>query len=185
MTTLFKLAAFATIIGTVIMLWQLFDRRGNTSTEATSVKTQLEKEKSTVDLRIDLPVYQGERRWLLAMFQAAKSIPDYDRRDNALKNVVRSSIQISDLNMAIIAAKAVSGYDGRGEILNEVVNAAIQSKDSVGYAVVAAESIPSYDSKTLALEKIVAAFGRFARENADADKMREPGAVIRLLKDAI
>ena len=133
---LYRLAAIATIIAALIAVCQFIEHR---STESSAVNKLLNKEKAAINLSFDLPVYKGERNWLLAMYQAAISMPYASSKSDALKKAVKASLQSSDFNMAIIAAKESPYSSTKAEMLDEIVSTAIRSKETVGYAVVAAD----------------------------------------------
>jgi uncharacterized protein YejL (UPF0352 family) len=171
---LFRLAAIATIIGTAILIWEFIERPGaaKNSLDGTAVQGMLNKEKGAVDLSLDLPVYKGERKWLLEMHRAALAMSYADAKRDALRNVVKASINSGDLNMAIIAAKDSPYSDAQADILEEIVNVAIQNRESVGYAVVAADNIPYADRKDAALKKVVAASEQFSKQ--EPNTARQP-----------
>ena len=158
-----RIAAIATIIGTLFAGLQLF---GNQTPATAASVSALEKSAQSIDLSLKLPVYQGERKWLLAMFDAAKEMPYTSSKDDALKKVVGASIKVTDFNMAILAAKESPYASSKAELLTKIVDAAIGNKDTVGYAVVAANSIPYSSTKSDALAKIVSSYERFSQEVA-------------------
>lgn len=168
-----RLAAIATIIAALIAVWQFIEHR---SPESSAVKKLLNKEKAAIDLSLDLPVYKGERNWLLAMYQAAISMPYASSKSDALKKVVKASLQSSDFNMSIIAAKESPYSSTKAEMLDEIVNTAIRSKETVGYAVLAADNMPYSSSKSLALEKIISAYEVFAKEQPQTEKKSQEPA---------
>jgi hypothetical protein len=180
-----KLAAIATIIAAVIGVWQFIERRSIESTVtsklpgkeeiAARISSSLSKERAGVQLSLDLAVYKGERNWLLAMYEAAKSMPYASNKSDALKKVVKASLQMGDFNMAIIAAKE-SPYDStKAEMLDDIVAAAVQSKENIGYAVVAADNMPYSSSKSVALDKIISAYEVFAKQTPQrGDKAVKP-----------
>lgn len=157
----------------MIAAWQFMERR---STDGSAINKLLNKEKAAIDLTLDLPVYKGERNWLLAMYQAAISMPYASSKSDALKKVVKASIQSSDFNMAIIAAKESPYAATKAEMLDEIVSTAIQSKETVGYAVVAADNMPYSSSKSSALEKIINAYELFTKQQSPQSekKSQEP-----------
>lgn len=162
--SIYRLAAIATIIVAAITVWQFIDSPKN---EARSVKKVLSKERAAIDLSLELPVYKGKRNWLLAMYEAAVSMPYASSKSDALKKVVASSIRLKDFNMAIIAAKESPYASTKAEMLDEIVNAAILSKESIGYAVVATDNMPYSSSKSSALERIINAYEKFSKQELE------------------
>lgn len=168
----YRLAAIATIVATIIVVWQFIDRPHN---ESSAINNVLSKEKAAIDLSLDLPVYKGERNWLLAMYETAVSMPYASSKSDALKKVVKASIQSRDFNMAIIAAKKSPYSSTKAEMLDEIVNAAILSKETIGYGVVAADNMPYSSSKSTALEKIINSYELFSKQQLESDKKhKEP-----------
>lgn len=180
-----KLAAIATIIAAVIGVWQFIERRTIESTLisklpgkeeiAARISSSLSKEKAGVQLSLDLPAYKGERNWLRAMYEAAKSMPYASSKSDALKKVVKASLQTGDFNMAIIAAKESPYASTKAEMLDDIVAAAVQGKENIGYAVVAADNMPYSSSKSVALDKIISAYDVFAKQTTKrGDKTLKP-----------
>lgn len=180
-----KLAAIATIIAAVIGVWQFIERRTIESTVtsklpgkeeiAASISSNLSKEKAGVQLSLDLHAYKGERNWLLAMYETAKAMPYASSKSDALKKVVKASLQTGDFNMAIIAAKESPYASTKAEMLDDIVAASVQSKENIGYAVVAADNMPYSSSKSVALDKIISAYEVFAKQTPKrGDKAVKP-----------
>lgn len=163
-------AAIATIIGTVIVVLQYID---SPSTSRNANKTRIEKvferEKANIKLSLDLKVYKEERNWLLAMYEAAISMPYASTKSDALKKVVKASLEQKDYNMAIIAAKESPYASTKAEMLNDIVEHSIASKSTIGYALVAADAMPYSSSKSVALEKIISSYETFAKQQVKKD----------------
>ena len=171
--SIYRLAAIGTIVVAVIAVWQFIEYPNN---ESRSIKKVLSKEKAAIDLSLDLPVYKGERNWLLAMYEAAVSMPYASSKSDALKKVVASSIRSKDFNMAIIAAKESPYSSTKAEMLDEIVNATILSKETVGYAVVAADNMPYSSSKSSAFERIINALDGFSKQQLENKKKHNESA---------
>jgi hypothetical protein len=169
---LYKLAAIATIVATIIAAWQLFDHRQIASSSVnskrvaseTAVTTLLDKEKAAINLSLDTPEYKGERNWLFEMYRTAQSMPYVESKSNALKRVVAVSLESGDFNMALIAAKESPYSTTEDELLNEIVSAAVQRKETIGYAALAADNMQYYASRDSALEKILGAYEQFSKQ---------------------
>ena len=156
--SIYKAAAIATIIGTVIVAAQYFDSAG------IDISNQLPgiEEKSNVVLSVELPEYSAERSWLLAMYEAAKSQPYSQSKRDSLIALVKTAIVAKDFNMAVIAASEIPYSREKADALHLVVDAAIKTKESIAYAVVAAKKMPYSADKREALNKTIKAFESFA-----------------------
>lgn len=178
---LHRTAAIATILATAIAVWQFV---GMAPSAGTALPSVLSEEKASIDLTLDVPVYKGERNWLLAMYEAAIAMPYSTSKSDALKKVVKACIQAGDFNLAVIAAKKSPYSQTKAEMLDEIVNAATLSKETIGYAVLAAENMPYSSSKASALERIIASYGTFSKkqegkkagETLPANKIIQPTA---------
>ena len=159
-----RLAAIATIIGTLIAAWQFL---GIPANNETSLPNQLAKEKAAISLTLDMPIYKGERNWLLAMYEAAIAMPYSSTKSDALQQVVNTAIENRDFNMAIIAANHSPYSSTKADMLNRIVDAAKTNIDTIGYAVIAADKMPYSSSKADALSRIISSYALFAKNRAD------------------
>lgn len=157
------LAGIATIIGTLIAAWQFF---GTPANNETSLPNQLAEEKASISLTLDAPIYKSERNWLLAMYEAAISIPYSSTKSDALQQVVNTAIENRDFNLAIIAANHSPYSSTKADMLNRIVDAAKTSTDTIGYAVIAADKMPYSSSKADALSRVISSYAQFAKNRA-------------------
>ena len=144
MDLLYKIAAVATIIAALIGVWRFMEHLGvgggaidnaqkeKESVGDTAINKVLKKEKESVELSVDLPVYKNERNWLFAMYQAALSLPYLLDKSDALKRVVKAVIESNDFNVASIAANKSAYLKTKDEMRDEVVMAAVKSKERDG-----------------------------------------------------
>lgn len=163
---LHRTAAVATIVATLIAVWQFVGAPHNSAQPPNFPPLTATLAKGTValDLTLEAPAYKGERKWLVAMYDAARAMPYASTKSDALKKLVKASIAEKDFNMAIIAAKDSPYSSTKAEMLDDIVNAAMLSEPTVGYAVLAAENMPYSSSKAAALERIVNAYASFSKK---------------------
>jgi hypothetical protein len=166
------ITAIATIIATIFTVLQFFDINKVKTNENSPlvIEKSLEIEKSAITLSLNLPVYSGERNWLLLMYNAAISMPYASKKSESLKKLVKSSLDISDFNMAILAADESPYSSSKVEMLELIVETAIKRKETIGYAVISANKMPYSSLKSTALEKIINAYDNFSKENILSNK---------------
>ena len=157
---LHRLAAIATIIGTLFGVWQFFS---STQRSEMALPNQLSREKAAIELTLDGPIYKNESNWLLAMYEAAIAIPYASTKSDALQKVVNTAIDNRDFNIAIIAAKSSPYSSTKADMLARIVEAAKTNKETIGYAVVAADNMPYSSSKADALSRIINSYELFSK----------------------
>jgi len=156
-------------VAAVIAVWQFVGSPQNSvlSSNTPSLPAAIAKGVAVIDLTLDVPAYKGERKWLIAMYDAARAMPYASTKSDSLKKLVKASIAENDFNMAIIAAKDSPYSSTKAEMLDDIVNAAMPSEATVGYAVLAAENMPYSSSKAAALERIVNAYESFSKRKVN------------------
>ncbi|MCZ4307169.1 hypothetical protein O4G98_20760 [Zoogloeaceae bacterium G21618-S1] len=163
---IYKAAAIATIVGTVIAVAQFLELNGDSVT----AKLPKLKEKANVTLSLDLPEYSADKNWLLAMYEASMSQPYSQSKSDSLTSLVKTALSVRDFNMAVIAADEIPFSRSKADAFHLVVDEAIKSKSSIGYAVVSADKMPYSGDKKSALDKIIRAFDGLAKAEAAANK---------------
>jgi len=165
-------AAIATIIGTIIAYMQ-YVKPPTAETLNKKVEKIVKDEHAAVTVSLDDVAYKGERKSLLAMFQAAKSIPSAYDKDIALKRVVDLALELGDFNMAVVAAKEGASAYNRDNMLAEVVRQGASTKENIGYAYAAANVMASAYNRSNALKEIVTCYEKLVREErAQSSKAR-------------
>ncbi|EJO9870444.1 TPA: hypothetical protein ACGUS9_004318, partial [Vibrio vulnificus] len=164
--TLNRIAGVATIIAVIVTVIQFVAGNEIVQVDPKGEATELiiKKEKANVQLTLDLPEYSSTQNWLLAMYEAAISMPYASSKSDALMKVIDQSLKVEDYNMALIASLDMPYASTKAEGLGKVVSAAIVSKETIAYAVVAADKMPYASSKREALDKVVNAYASFSDE---------------------
>lgn len=163
---IYKAAAVATIIGTVILVAQYFEPISN----GVNAELPIFKEKANIVLTLDLPEYSADNNWLLAMYEASISQPYSKNKSDSLTSLVKTSLSVGDFNMAVIAADEIPYSRDKANAFHLVVDEAIKLKSSIGYAVVSADKMPYSSDKRESLNKIIKAFDILAKSEPLANE---------------
>jgi len=104
MTKLQKIAAVATIIAAVIAVLQYYHSHlfsfPSTTAPQLELPQVLKDQSSAIKLSLGKETYSQDKKWLLAMREAANKIPYYDKRRGALIKVVNASLNEADSAMS-------------------------------------------------------------------------------------
>jgi hypothetical protein len=125
------------------------------------------------DLKIDASEYSGKNAYLLHQYRAAISMKSSYNRDQALAKVIDAAIKASDFKIAILCGKEISSSYQKSSELEKIVDAALKQEKHAGYAVIAAELIPSSYSKDAALNKIISFYEHGSAESKAPQELTE------------
>lgn len=161
---LHRAASIAAIVAAIVAVAQYIDSNvGKQLFKNIPTMEKEIKEKANITLSLDLPEYSAEKNWLLAMYEASILHSDSHRKSIALVSVVEASLSVSDLNMAVIAASQIPDFTRKRNSLYLIVDEAIKLQSTIGYAVVAADKMPSSHGERVALDRIMRAFDELAK----------------------
>ncbi len=167
-------AEIATIIGVVIAVLGYMKIEPNALDKIPEIyQEQASKDLESAELRIEENEYSGGKASLYRQYRAALAMESSYNRDQALMKVINAALNEFDFKIAIRAGKEISSSHTKSNELSRIVDSALKHGDSVGYAVIAAELIPSSYSKDMVLAKIVSFYERGTRQKKAKEELSD------------
>ena len=166
-----NVAAVATIIAAIIALLTYFSSQSLSPTKS-EVPSILEKQADEIELSLKKPIYNSEKNWLALMFHAADEMPTYEAQEEAFEKVVDASLDVGDLNVAILAMLEMPTYEAKQKIIMKIVDYAVKEKGNLGYALMAAKKCPTYECKQKELIKVIDAYARIIRSEKEEELLK-------------
>lgn len=149
------LAEIAAILATLVAILAYMKIEPNIIHDMPEIyQKAVEDDIEAVELNISKEDYSDSIE-LYNIYKAAIAINSDHTKDQKLMSVVDISLRNNDLKLAIAAAKEIESEHSRSITLHRIVKDSLKSPGVSGYAVIAAELIPSDHTKDLALREII------------------------------
>jgi len=123
-----------------------------------------------IELTLDENEYASNSSIAYALYKAAQGITYTAERNDALEKAVAAALEENDYKLSIQAAREISYSLDMNRVLSMIASKALRERDSVGYAIVAAEFISYSTDKTKTLQKIIAVY-EYLAEGGSIDDM--------------
>jgi len=154
-----KIAELATIAALVFAALSYFKIEPNILDEIPSSMQKMALS-DVEEIKLDLEDNSIDDDDLKGLYLAASAVKSDYKKDEALTRVIAKSLTKERYKYALLAARDLDSDYKKTEQLEIIVNTALRGKTSAGYAIAAAELIPSDIAKDAALELVMSFYER-------------------------